>query len=340
MSTQTNRSWQMSGFGLSKLSQVEGKVPQPGPHDLLVRTKAVSLNYKDKMIVDGVLIPDLAFPFVPTSDAVGEVVAIGSAVRRFRVGQRVLGQVIADWPDGDAPPVLHKHTLGSSLSGMLSDHVVFGEEAAVLAPPSLSDIEAATLPIAALTAWFAMAEATRPVAGQTILIQGTGGVSLFALQFASAFGLRAIVTSSSDEKLERARKLGAWQGINYRTQPAWDEAARELTNGLGVNHVLEMVGGDNARRSLNALAADGRLSIIGLLGAMELSFPIMPFMRNRITVQGLSVGHRRAFERMNQAIEALAIKPVIDKVFGFDEVPQALQHLEKGPFGKIVITTT
>ncbi|RUW58447.1 NAD(P)-dependent alcohol dehydrogenase [Mesorhizobium sp. M7A.F.Ca.US.008.03.1.1] len=340
MSTQINRSWQMSGFGLSRLSQVEGKVPEPGPHDLLVRTKAVSLNYKDKMIVDGVLIPDLAFPFVPTSDAVGEVVAVGSAVSRFQVGQRVLGQVIADWPDGDAPPVLHKHTLGSSLSGMLSDHVIFGEDAAVLAPQSLGDIEAATLPIAALTAWFAMAEATRPVPGQTILIQGTGGVSLFALQFATAFGLRAVVASSSDEKLERARKLGAWQGINYRTQPAWDEAARVLTNGLGVNHVLEMVGGENARRSLNALAADGRLSIIGVLGAMELTFPIMPFMRNRITVQGLSVGHRRAFERMNQAIEALAIKPVIDKVFGFDEVPQALQHLEKGPFGKIVITTT
>ncbi|RUZ64218.1 NAD(P)-dependent alcohol dehydrogenase, partial [Mesorhizobium sp. M7A.F.Ca.US.003.02.2.1] len=199
MSTPINRSWQMSGFGLSRLSQVEGKVPEPGPHDLLVRTKAVSLNYKDKMIVDGVLIPDLAFPFVPTSDAVGEVVAVGSAVSRFQVGQRVLGQVIADWPDGDAPPVLHKHTLGSSLSGMLSDHVIFGEDAAVLAPLSLGDIEAATLPIAALTAWFAMAEATKPVPGQTILIQGAGGVSLFALQFATAFGLRAIVTSSSDE---------------------------------------------------------------------------------------------------------------------------------------------
>ncbi|RUU68998.1 NAD(P)-dependent alcohol dehydrogenase [Mesorhizobium sp. M2C.T.Ca.TU.009.01.2.1] len=340
MGTDSNRSWQMSGFGLSNLQPVKGEIPDPGPHELLVRTKAVSLNYKDKMIVDGVLIPDLSFPFVPTSDAVGEVVAVGGAVSRFKVGQRVLGQVIADWPDGDAPAVLHQHTLGSSLSGMLSQHVVFGEDAAVPAPASLSDVEAATLPIAALTAWFAMAEATGPVPGQTILIQGTGGVSLFALQFAAAFGLRAIVTSSSDEKLKRARDLGAWRTINYRAQPAWDEAARAMTDGLGVNHVLEMVGGDNARRSLNALAADGRLSIIGLLGAMEISFPILPFMRNRITVQGLSVGHRRAFERMNQAIEALGIKPVIDKVYGFDEVPQALQHLEKGAFGKIVITTS
>ncbi|WP_027168126.1 NAD(P)-dependent alcohol dehydrogenase [Mesorhizobium sp. WSM3224] len=340
MGTDSNRSWQMSGLGLSKLQPVKGEIPEPGPHELLVRTKAVSLNYKDKMIVDGVLIPDLSFPFVPTSDAVGEIVAVGSAVSRFKVGQRVLGQVIADWPDGDAPAVLHQHTLGSSLSGMLSEHVVFGEDAAVPAPASLSDIEAATLPIAALTAWFAMAEATRPVPGQTILIQGTGGVSLFALQFAAAFGLRAIVTSSSDEKLKRARDLGAWQTINYRTQPAWDEAARALTAGLGVNHVLEMVGGDNARRSLNALAADGRLSIIGLLGAMEISFPIIPFMRNRIVVQGISIGHRRAFERMNQAIEALNIKPVIDKVYGFDDVSQALQHLEEGPFGKIVIVMT
>lgn len=340
MSTDGNRSWQMTGFGLPKLNPVTGRIPEPGPHELLVRTKAVSLNYKDKLIVDGMLIPDLSFPFVPTSDAVGEIVAVGRAVSRFQVGQRVLGQVIADWPDGDAPPVLHKHTLGSSLPGMLSGHVVFGEDAAVLSPPSLSDAEAATLPIAALTAWFAMTEATRPVPGQTILIQGTGGVSLFALQFAAAFGLRAIVTSSSDEKLARARELGAWQVINYRTQPAWDEAARDLTDGLGVNHILEMVGGDNSRRSLNALAADGRMSIIGLLGATEISFPVVPFMRNRITMQGISIGHRRSFERMNQAIEALGIKPVVDKVYGFDEVPQAFAHLEKGPFGKIVIAMT
>ncbi|RVD68278.1 NAD(P)-dependent alcohol dehydrogenase, partial [Mesorhizobium sp. M4A.F.Ca.ET.029.04.2.1] len=205
---------------------------------------------------------------------------------------------------------------------------------------SLSDAEAATLPIAALTAWFALAEATKPVAGETVLIQGTGGVSLFALQFATAFGLRAIVTSSSDDKLARASKLGAWQVINHRSQPAWDEVAREQTNGAGVKHVLEMIGGDNARRSINALAADGRLTVIGLLGSMELNFPILPFLRNRLTVQGISIGHRRSFERMNQAVEALGIKPVIDKVFGFNEVPQAFDCLEKGPFGKVIITTT
>ncbi|MCA0002639.1 MULTISPECIES: zinc-dependent alcohol dehydrogenase family protein [unclassified Mesorhizobium] len=340
MNRDINRSWQMTGFGLSKLQPAQGKVPAPGPRELLVRIKAISLNYKDRMVLDGVLIPDLVFPFVPTSDAVGEVVAVGGGVSRFQAGQRVLGQVIADWPDGDAPPVLHQHTLGLSLPGTLSEYVLLHEDAIVLAPPSLSDAEASTLPIAALTAWFALAEATKPVPGQTILIQGTGGVSLFALQFAAAFGLRAIVTSSSDDKLERARKLGAWQVINYRTQPAWDEAARDLTGGTGVNHILEMVGGDNARRSLDALAADGRLSVIGLLGSMELSFPIVPFLRNRIVVQGISIGHRRAFERMNQAIEVLGIRPVVDKVFGFEEVEQAFQHLEKGPFGKVVVATS
>jgi len=337
MANATNKSWQMTGFGLPKLQLSEGPVPEPGPTALLVRVKAVSLNYKDRMIVDGVLIPDLALPFVPLSDAVGEVVAVGRDVTRFRVGERVLGQVIADWPDGDAPSVLHKKTLGSSLPGVLSDYIVLAEDATVTAPASLSDSEASTLPIAALTAWTALVEASKPVPGETVLIQGTGGVALFALQFAVALGLRAIVTSSSDEKLARAAELGAWRGINYRTQPAWDDAARELTGGRGVKHVLEMVGGDNARRSLDALAADGRLSVIGLLGGMEMTLPIVPFLRNRITVQGISIGHRRAFERMNEAIDALGIKPVVDTVYPFAEVRRAFDHLEKGPFGKIVI---
>jgi NADPH:quinone reductase-like Zn-dependent oxidoreductase len=224
-----------------------------------------------------------------------------------------------------------------SLPGVLSDHILLAEHAAVPAPPSLTDAEASTLPIAALTAWFPLVETAKLVPGETVLIQGTGGVSLFALQFAAAFGLRAIVTSSSDQKLARAKALGAWQGINYRTQPAWDEAARDMTGGQGIDHVLEMVGGDNARRSLNALAADGRLSLIGILGALEITLPILPFMRNRITVQGVSIGHRRSFERMNRAIGALGIKPVIDTIYAFEDAPRAFEHLERGPFGKIVI---
>src|SRR5262245_60248336 len=199
-----NRSWKLSAFGLDRLALEDAPLAEPGPRDLLVRVGAVSLNYKDKLIVEGALIPDLRFPYVPASDAVGEVVAVGRQVSRFRTGDRVLGQVIADWPDGDAPEVLHKNTLGMTLPGVLSEYVVFGEDAAVAAPASLSDAEASTLPIAALTAWSALFELTRSRPGEMVLVQGTGGVSLFALQFAKAFGLAAVVTSSSDDKLARA----------------------------------------------------------------------------------------------------------------------------------------
>jgi NADPH:quinone reductase-like Zn-dependent oxidoreductase len=261
-------------------------------------------------------------------------------VTRFKTGDRVLGQVIADWPDGDAPEVLHKKTLGMTLPGVLSQYVVLGEDAAVAAPPSLSDAEASTLPIAALTAWSALFELTRPRPGETVLVEGTGGVSLFALQFATAFGLKTIVTSSSDDKLARARELGAWQTVNYRTRPDWDEAVREATGGRGVDHVLEVVGGDNMRRAVDALAADGRISLIGILGDMEFTLPIVPFIRNRLVVQGVSIGSRRAFERMNDAVEAIGLKPVIDAVYPFEDAPSAFEHLGRGPFGKVVVAVS
>jgi len=337
MSSKSNRSWVLSGFGLSRLAPVETTIPKPGPHDLLVRVKAASLNFKDKMILDGVLMPQLKFPYTPLSDAVGEVVGKGDAVIRFQVGDRVLGQVIADWIDGDGPAVMHRNTLGMSLPGVLSDYVVLGEEAAVLAPASLSDAEAASLPIAALTAWSALFETAKPVPGETVLIQGTGGVSLFGLQFAAAFGLRPIVTSSSDEKLARATALGAVRTINYRTRPDWDAAVREATDGQGVNHVLEVVGGQNMRRSIEALAAGGRLALVGILGDTEIVTSIFPVMRNRLTIQGITIGHRRGFERMNAAIDTAGIKPVIDRVYAFSEAPQAFEHLARGPFGKVVI---
>lgn len=333
----TNRSWQLTRFGLDNLRRAEAPAPEPGPHQLLVRVGASSLNYKDTLTIEGSLIPDLAFPYLPASDAAGEVVAVGPDVTRFRPGDRVTGHVITDWIDGDAPLVPHTRSLGMSLPGTLADYMLLHEDAAVATPPHLSDAEAATLPIAALTAWFALAEATRPVPGQTVLVQGTGGVSLFALQFAIAFGLRAIVTSSSDDKLARASELGAWRTINYRTHPDWQDQARAATGGYGVDHVLEMVGGDNVRRSLAALAPAGRLSLIGILGDLEFTAPIMPFILSRVMIQGISIGHRRAFERMNQAIAAIGLRPVIDRVYPFEQAPQAFAHLARGPFGKVVV---
>jgi len=271
------------------------------------------------------------------SDAVGEVIAVGPQVSRFGVGARVLGQVITDWRDGDIPAVMHTQTLGMSLPGLLARYAILHEEAAVAAPTNLSDIEAATLPIAALTAWTALVEGWRGAAGETLLIQGTGGVALFALQFATAFGMRCIVTSSSDDKLERAKQLGAWQGINYARQPEWNRVARELTGGRGVDHVLELVGGESLARSVDVLAAEGRISLVGLLGAIESTLPTLPFMRKHLKIFGIAVGHRRAFERMNTAIEYIGIKPVIDSVYLFEEALRAFKRLDEGPFGKIVI---
>lgn len=327
----------MTGFGLGNLRRTAAAVPAFGTRDVLVRVGAVSLNFKDLLLVDGRLAPNLPLPFVPTSDAVGEVVAIGAEVTRFKVGDRVLGQVIADWPDGDPPPVLHKRTLGASLPGVLATHAVFAEDAAVLAPPSLTDAEASTLPIAALTAWSALVEAERPLPGRTVLIEGTGGVALFALQFAVRFGLKTIVTSRSDQKLEQAKMLGAWGLINSDREPQWASAARTLTSGRGVDHVLELVGGDNVGQAVDALAPDGRLSIIGQLAGTELKLPVVPLTRNRIVLAGISVGSRRAFERMNEAIEFLKIKPVVEAIYPFAEAPAALEHQRRGAFGKIVI---
>ncbi len=313
-------------------------VPPVGAHDLLIAVSAVSLNYKDKLIVEGKLIPDLAFPYVPASDFSGQVVEIGSAVTRFRVGDRVLGQVIADWIDGDAPAVLHQKTLAMTAPGVLSQYVVIDENAAVAAPASLSDVEASTLPIAALTAWSALIEQTRHLPGQTIVVEGTGGVSLFALQFARAFGLRAIVTSSSDEKLARAKELGAWHGINYRSHPNWGTAVRSLT-GEGAAHVLEVVGGANVLEAAEAVASDGVISVIGILGGTQFTLPIVAFMRRRLRIQGVSVGSRRAFERMTRAIDVAGIKPVIDSVFPFGEAADAFHRLSQSPFGKVVIAS-
>jgi NADPH:quinone reductase-like Zn-dependent oxidoreductase len=338
MSDATYGTWSLNGFGLAHLALAQAAKPQLGDRELLVRVGAVSLNHRDKLVIDGVLAPNLAFPYVPASDAAGEVVAAGPAVQRFRVGDRVIGHAVTDWIDGDGPPVLHQRMLSAGLPGVLSEYIVLGEDAAVATPSTLSDVQAAALPIAGLTAWSALVETAKLIPGQTVLIQGTGGVALFALQFAAAFGLRPIVTSSSDEKLARARELGAWNVINYRKTPDWDRAAIEMTAGAGVDHVLELAGGESVRKSVNALAVDGRLSLIGILADAESVLPTAAVTRERITIRGIAMGHRKAFERMNAAIDATAVKPMVDAVYPFGEAVRAFRHLANGAFGKVVIS--
>jgi NADPH:quinone reductase-like Zn-dependent oxidoreductase len=340
MATQTMRSWRLPQFGLSNLRLENVPVPHPGPSEALVRVKAASLNFRDKPIIEGSMLPDLKLPFVPASDAVGEVVETGAAVSRFKAGDRVLTHFVTKWIDG-APSrdyETYHWTLGGPLPGVLSEYVVLDQSTLTKAPLSLSDAEAATLPIAALTAWFALFEAGKLAPGETVVVQGTGGVSLFALQFAAAAGARVIVTSSSDEKLARARALGATAGINYAKQPDWDAAVRELTGGHGADHVVDVVGGDNLQRSVNAVGNGGRISLIGLLQGTRASLEVIPVFLKRVTLQGIAVGHRRAFEAMNAAIESMKLKPVIDSTFAFADAPAALRRLEQGPFGKVVVT--
>ncbi|KLD73507.1 NAD(P)-dependent alcohol dehydrogenase [Xanthomonas hyacinthi] len=340
MASESMKAWQLPAFGLQHLELAQRPVPRPGPDEVLVKVAAVSLNYRDKLVVNGELLPERPrMPLVPISDMAGEVVELGSQTRRFEVGDRVMGNFWTQWLDGEPPRAMLKHglSLGGPLPGMLAEYVVLPEEVAVAAPSSLSNEEASTLPVAALTAWFALVEAGRLRKGQTVLVQGTGGVSLFGLQFAQALGARVIVTSRSDAKLARAKALGAWASINTRHVAAWAQAALDLTNGDGVDQVLELIGGDNLRQSVEALAGSGHILQIGFLDDTELRMPAIPLMLRRATLRGVSVGHRRAFEEMNQAIDRHGIKPVIDKVFSFAEAHAAFARLEHGPFGKLVI---
>ncbi|MCW3482130.1 NAD(P)-dependent alcohol dehydrogenase [Neisseriaceae bacterium JH1-16] len=338
---ETMRQWQLSALGLGNLNAVSVPVPTPGPGEMLVRVEAVSLNHRDLVMAEHGMGQTPHWPFVPASDMAGEVVAVGDGVRRFAPGARVVSTFWRGWQDG-APPAEWGNDHGPALGdwsgpGMLAEYVLLREDWAVTAPRSLDAVEASTLTCAALTAWFALVETGGLRAGQSVLIQGTGGVALFGLQFARTFGARAIVLSSSDAKLERALALGATSGINRLSSPDWDLEVTEASGGRGVEHVLELAGGAGVVRSLNALAPGGRIAVVGLLDGMELPLPTVPLLFKRATVTGIGVGHRRALEEMIRAIDHNGIKPVIDRVLPFDAVPEAFARLAEGPFGKVVV---
>ena len=325
-------------FGIDALKLTDLPVPQPGPGQILVRIRAVSLNYRDLLVIQGVWRP--AVPRIPASDGVGEIVAIGEGVQRFKMGDRVAGIFFPGWIDGDATPEkLQAPSLGGSgADGTLAELMVFDEETVVQVPEHLSDEEAATLPLAGVTAWHAIVRRSGVKQGDMVLVQGTGGVSLFALQFAHRAGASVIVTSSSDEKLSRAMELGAADSINYKESPNWDERALELTRNRGVDHIVEVVGGENLTRSLNAVRMSGAINVIGLLGGTGAQIETFGFVEKNVRLNGILVGSREMFEEMSQAVAAHELKPVIDRVFGFDEVPEALRYLERGAhFGKICI---
>lgn len=338
--TRMMQKWQLPRFGLKNLELVSVPLPRPGARDLLIEVSAVSLNYRDKLVVNGELLPEPPLmPFTPASDMVGRVVAIGKNVTRFNTGDRVLGNFWTQWIDGKPPQEMIRHglSLGGPLPGMLAKYVLIHEDAAVMAPMSLSDVEASTLPVAALTAWFALVETGGLKAGDIVVTEGTGGVALFGLQFAHAFGARVIATSRRANKLERIKALGASDVIDTSITPNWSAAALGITEGRGVDHVIEVIGGNNLHEAAASLASGGRIAQIGFLAGMSAAIPVVPLMLKRAVINGISVGHRRAFDDMNRAIDANAIKPMIDTIYTFEDTPAAFAHLERGAFGKIVV---
>lgn len=337
---ETLRRWQMSGIGRANLSLAEAPVPEPKAGEVLVKVGAASLNYRDKLVIETGMGLPLAFPFSPASDLAGSVAAVGSGAKRFAPGDRVISNFIPDWIDGVRPGTARTppyQTLGGFYPGVLAEYVSFPEDWLVKAPASLDDAEASCLPIAGLTAWFALIELGALHAGETVVVQGTGGVALFGLQLAKLHAAEAIVTSSSDEKLARAKALGADHGINYRKDD-WVEAVYRLTGDRGADHVLEIAGGPHLARSLAAVAVHGRISMIGVLEGFDISGPAAPLLLKAPIIQGISVGHRRGLENLVAAVDRTGLKPVIDRRYALKDLPDALDHLDRGPFGKIVVT--
>ncbi|OTP74377.1 zinc-dependent alcohol dehydrogenase family protein [Caballeronia sordidicola] len=336
MNTTINR-WEVPSLGLDKLALRTAPRPVPKPGEMLVQVEAVSLNYRDAEVVDNGMGNTLEFPFTPGSDMAGRVVELGEGVTRFAVGDRVISAYIPGWIDGAPRSWAEAPTQGGPLPGMLAEFIATPAEWCVAAPASLTAAEASTLPVAAVTAWMALIELGHLNAGHTVVVQGTGGVSLFAVQLAAANGATVIITSSSDEKIARALELGATHGINRHKTPDWQHEVRKLTHGRGAEHILEMAGGDNLARSLQAVATGGRISVIGLLESDRLTLPILQLLGSRASVVGIAVGPRRVLEDVVRMIDRHEIKPVIDAVYPFSEVPQAFEHLKRGPFGKVVV---
>jgi NADPH:quinone reductase-like Zn-dependent oxidoreductase len=324
--------------GIDSLKLVERPDPTPGAHQMLVRVRATSLNYRDLLTVEAQYARSAPKPdLIPLSDGAGEVVAVGPGVSRFKVGDRVAGCFMQKWIGGPISDSPMASAMGGAIDGMLTELAVLEEDGAVVLPSGLSFEEGATLPCAAVTAWHALVEIGNIKAGDTVLVQGSGGVSIFALQFARMSGARVIATSSSSAKAERLKKMGAEAVIDYRATPDWDKEAMKLTAGRGADIIVEVGGAGTLPRSFLAARTGGTIAVIGLLSGMATLDP-MPILRRNLRVQGLYVGSTQMFEAMNRAIEAARLKPVIDKVFPFTEAKQAYRHLKsQNHFGKIVI---
>jgi NADPH:quinone reductase-like Zn-dependent oxidoreductase len=325
-------------FGLESLTLVERPDPTAGHFQALLKLRAASLNYRDLLTVEGKYNPKLPLPLIPLSDGVGEVVAVGAGVTRVKVGDRVAANFSQKWLGGEPARAKLGASLGGPLDGLLSEFRALHEDGLVHVPSHLSDEEAATLPCAAVTAWNSLINLGDLRAGETVLVQGTGGVSIFALQFAKLSGAQVIITSSSDEKLKRAKSLGADFGVNYSTTPDWDKRAKEITGGLGVDHIIEVGGAGTFPKSLRSIKIGGHIGLIGNLSGNATEVNLVQILMQNLRIQGVLVGSRDTFEAMNRAISLHQLHPVIDRIFSFDEARQAFEYMASGShFGKICV---
>jgi len=324
-------------FGIDSVVFTTRPDPTAGPRDVVVRLSALSLNYRDRLVIDGIDRWRPRGPRIPVSDGAGVVVATGSAVTRFRTGDRVAPIFYPKWIDHQPAPEKMQGALGGAAAdGLYSEYAVIDETAAVTVPSHLSDEEAATLPCAALTAWNGVAEGAPLRDGDTVVVLGTGGVGLFALQFAKLFGARAIITSSSDSKLARACELGADGGISYRTTPDWPRALRELTDGRGADLVVDTAGA--LAEAIDAVRVGGTVAFIGLLLGTHSDVDLVKLMGSSATIRAIDVGSRAMFESMNRAIESAKLRPVIDRTFAFGDAHEAFRYLAHGAhFGKVCV---
>lgn len=326
----------LGGFGLDHLKLVDRPDPAPGPGQVVVAMKAASLNYRDLLVATGKYNPKMPLPRIPCSDGAGVVEAVGEGVSTVKVGDRVASTFFQGWVSGGYNEAVGKTALGGAIDGVLAERVVLEADGVVPIPGDLSFEEATTLPCAALTAWHGLVESGHVKAGESVLVQGTGGVSLFALQFARLHGARVIVTSSSDEKLRKAMTMGASDGVNYKDTPDWDKRVVELTGGVGVDHVVEVGGSGTLGRSVQAVRAGGHIALIGVLTQGD--FDTRPLLMRSIRLQGIYVGSRTMFEAMNRAIALHGVRPTIDRVFPMEQAADALGYLESaGHFGKVVV---
>ncbi|MCU0896980.1 MAG: NAD(P)-dependent alcohol dehydrogenase [Burkholderiales bacterium] len=326
-------------WGMDHLQLATRPDPKPAPGQVLLRMKAASLNYRD-LVVPGRGYGSFtgSLPLIPISDGVGEVVETGAGVKRVKVGDRVCPCFHQGWLAGAPDLERLTQTLGGPIDGTMADLMCLPEGGVVKAPAHLTDEEAATLPCAALTAWSAVVTYDSLGPGSHVLVQGTGGVALFAIQFAKLLGAHVTVISSSDAKLARARALGADAGINYTTTPEWSKASREITAGRGFDHIVELGGEKTLPQSLRAIRPGGTLSMIGVLSGSNLAAPLGLVVTRQVRLQGITVGHRDGFEAMMRAIDQHKLRPVVDRVFDFADLKEAMAHLKSGAhYGKICI---